>query len=839
MRNSVRNAIIKNRSKRAYLVLIIFALGIFAYRPYVYANTPSAGGDTTVVNPSGEGAVSVNEDAPEPESANIRLIVPTLTDSGGGTPSSIRILSVTGGTLKQEGGGSITLGSSGTTLSLSSSRVDLRFKPDSNRDTNGSFQYVVVDPHDSSNNSSASTATVPITAVNDTPLLQTLVGSTGTGLAATYYTQNWDLTGPTFNRVDSTVNFSNNFGVSGMNNDQFSVRWTGKIESPVTGNVVFSTQSDDGVRLWIDGTKIIDNWTLHGTTTDTASAVALVAGTKYDIQMEFYERGGGEVAILQWSYTGQSTQVVPQTYLFPGTVRPAMTYVNGSGAVVIDDAITLSDVDNTTMASAAADISTNFQSGEDSLQFTNQNGISGSYSNGVLALTGTATSAQYQTALRSIKYANSAGTPVSSTRTVRFRVYDGATYSNYVFRNIQFSATNNPPVITQGTSTSVTMDEDGSPTAFSLSLDATDADEHSISWSISSQASHGTASAGNPGNNVTINYTPTSNYNGTDSFIVQAADGAGGTDTITVNVTITSDGIDESITPTSAATPTPGPTNTPTPKPTDPADCSREKPSSAPDLFQISASLTSATISFTPVSPSSGYFLSYGTKPEADEFAAAFDHSDSGAISYTVNSLIANTTYYFKVRGTNGCKSGDWSNIKSSSTTGGSPIISSTLTEVLTHKAPATSSEKNPEPQPTSKLAPSQTSPKGDGLTLDVVVLDHNQKPVEGATVTLHSKVQTAKTDKNGIAHFENVEKGEHKVMLAYNSYKGEQKLSLDGSKKVQTLTLQVNVTNGFSSTPVILVILLLVLIIFFLIFLIKRRKKEEDTKHKHNFRQI
>lgn len=526
------------RSKQLLLVVVFFLCLLISPISQVLATTPEAGGNTTVVNPTGEGAVNINEDSPLPESANIRLIVPNLTDPAGGTPNSIRIISVTGGSLQTGGGGSITLGSSGTVITLSSSRTDLRFKPNSNRDTDATFQYVVVDPHNSSVNSSESTATVPITAVNDTPILQTLVGGNGTGLAATYYLTNWDLTGSTYSRIDATVDFNNNFGVPGLNEEQFSASWTGKVKSPVTGNVTFSTVSDDGVRLWVNGTQVIDNWTLHGPTTDTTSPIALEEGELYDIRMEFYERGGGEVARLQWAYTGQSTQVIPQIYLYPATVRPDLSFINGSSAVVIDDALTIEDVDNANMASASAEISSNYMSDEDSLEFTNQNGITGSYSNGVMNLTGSASVANYQTAMRSIKYNNSAGTPDTTTRTIRFRVYDGSGYSSYVTRNIVFGGENSPPVITEGTSTSVTMDEDSSPTAFSLTLNATDADEHSITWSISSAASNGTASVGDPGNSTAISYTPTADYYGSDSFVVQASDGQGGTDTITVNVTI-------------------------------------------------------------------------------------------------------------------------------------------------------------------------------------------------------------------------------------------------------------------------------------------------------------
>ena len=83
------------------------------------------------------------------------------------------------------------------------------------------------------------------------------------------------------------------------------------------------------------------------------------------------------------------------------------------------------------------------------------------------------------------------------------------------------------------------MSEDGAPTAFDLTLHATDGDVgDTLTWSISTPASNGTASASGTGASQVIGYTPTANYNGSDSFVVQVSDGNGGTDTITVNVTI-------------------------------------------------------------------------------------------------------------------------------------------------------------------------------------------------------------------------------------------------------------------------------------------------------------
>ena len=99
---------------------------------------------------------------------------------------------------------------------------------------------------------------------------------------------------------------------------------------------------------------------------------------------------------------------------------------------------------------------------------------------------------------------------------------------------------NGLPVITEGVSTSVVMDEDASPTPFSLALHATDADGDTLTWSVPSGASHGTATASGTGSSKNIGYTPTADYNGSDSFVVQVSDGYGGTDDITVSVTVNS-----------------------------------------------------------------------------------------------------------------------------------------------------------------------------------------------------------------------------------------------------------------------------------------------------------
>ena len=100
--------------------------------------------------------------------------------------------------------------------------------------------------------------------------------------------------------------------------------------------------------------------------------------------------------------------------------------------------------------------------------------------------------------------------------------------------------TNDPPVIAQGDAVSVTLSKNNTPTAFSRSLSATDSENNTLTWSIQTQAGHGTAGIQAPvtGGTVNLSYSPATNYTGSDSFVVRVSDGQGGTDSITVNLTI-------------------------------------------------------------------------------------------------------------------------------------------------------------------------------------------------------------------------------------------------------------------------------------------------------------
>jgi len=99
--------------------------------------------------------------------------------------------------------------------------------------------------------------------------------------------------------------------------DQFSVRWQGKIEAPVSGSYTFQTDSDEGIRVWVNGQLVIDNFTAHTLTTDTSTAIQLTAGTKYDLRVDLYDLSGQAVSILRWKLPGfTSFAVVPRDRLY-------------------------------------------------------------------------------------------------------------------------------------------------------------------------------------------------------------------------------------------------------------------------------------------------------------------------------------------------------------------------------------------------------------------------------------------------------------------------------------------------------------------------------------------
>ena len=104
-----------------------------------------------------------------------------------------------------------------------------------------------------------------------------------------------------------------------------------------------------------------------------------------------------------------------------------------------------------------------------------------------------------------------------------------------------FETLQQAPVIGQGETIGVTMDEDSIPVAFALTLNASDVNGDTLTWRIKPDAlpGHGTANVTGTGTSKAITYIPDHNWNGMDTFKVQVSDSGGLTDAITVTVTVT------------------------------------------------------------------------------------------------------------------------------------------------------------------------------------------------------------------------------------------------------------------------------------------------------------
>ena len=137
----------------------------------------------------------------------------------------------------------------------------------------------------------------------------------GGGIQGQYFTS-MDLSGaPAVTRLEPKIDFTWADGTTAGTNspdatvptNAFSCRWTGDLQVDRADAYTFITRSDDGVRLFLDGKRIINNWTNHSAADNFSEPVQLVPGRVYSLVMEMYENAGSAAAQLGW----QSPSMAP------------------------------------------------------------------------------------------------------------------------------------------------------------------------------------------------------------------------------------------------------------------------------------------------------------------------------------------------------------------------------------------------------------------------------------------------------------------------------------------------------------------------------------------------
>lgn len=138
------------------------------------------------------------------------------------------------------------------------------------------------------------------------------------GLQAEYFAAQ-NLNGARTTRVDAQLNFDWKRGPAweGGPVDNFSARWTGKLgPAPVEGEYVLETVSDDGIRVFIDGKPLIQQWRPMAAVANRAT-VRLTKGQVVDLKVEFFEAGNDALVRLGWLLPGQVRETSQRSVWVP------------------------------------------------------------------------------------------------------------------------------------------------------------------------------------------------------------------------------------------------------------------------------------------------------------------------------------------------------------------------------------------------------------------------------------------------------------------------------------------------------------------------------------------
>ena len=238
---------------------------------------------------------------------------------------------------------------------------------------------------------------------------------------------------------------------------------------------------------------------------------------------------------IRWIYG-----LAPESPVLTNIEVTTLSYTENAAATAITASITVSDADSTNMTSGSVQITTNYQSGQDVLSYTQVGSIAGTWNSGTgtLSLSGIDTKANYQLALRAVKYANTSDNPSTLTRTVTFKVNDGTADSNTQTRNVSVTAVNDAPTLTTVSPLSGATED----TAFTISFatlgaasNTNDVDGGSLQFRIEGVSSGVLTKGGTavvPGTTLlgageSLVWTPAANANGTlNAFTVRAWDGS-------------------------------------------------------------------------------------------------------------------------------------------------------------------------------------------------------------------------------------------------------------------------------------------------------------------------
>ncbi|PWU10217.1 MAG: hypothetical protein C5B50_25950, partial [Verrucomicrobia bacterium] len=159
---------------------------------------------------------------------------------------------------------------------------------------------------------------------------------TGTGLLGQYFTNasttysssiNFNPANLVMTNIDPAIDFTWGTTTNPIpNNGYYCVRWTGQVMPQYSETYYFDANTDDGVKLWVNDQLIIDDW-IAKSASDVIGSIALQAGVRYDIKMDYFQKTVNAVAHLSWYSPSQPKTIIPSNRLYPPSVPPAPSAV--------------------------------------------------------------------------------------------------------------------------------------------------------------------------------------------------------------------------------------------------------------------------------------------------------------------------------------------------------------------------------------------------------------------------------------------------------------------------------------------------------------------------------
>ncbi|RKP48112.1 DUF4347 domain-containing protein, partial [Trinickia fusca] len=348
--------------------------------------------------------------------------------------------------------GVLTLTSAGgiATLAQWQAALDAVTYTDTAITPNNATRTISFTASDGVNTSNTATRTVTVADVDQTPIVTTTGGTTNYVGGASATTVDG---GVTVSDLDNATQASGTVSIGSGFHSGDTLSFT-NTSLTLFGNISASYNS---------GTGVLTLSSSGATATDAQWANAFDAVTFSSTSTTYGNRTVSFVVNDGTENSAAATKTVDVI-----NPNPVVTTDSGSAAftagdnttstpVVIDSGLTVTDGNSSTLASATIAITGNFHSGQDVLAFTNDGStmgnIAGAYNatTGVLTLTsagGIATLAQWQAALDSVTYTDTAVTPNNATRTISFTASDGVNTSSTATRTVTVADVDQTPIVT-------------------------------------------------------------------------------------------------------------------------------------------------------------------------------------------------------------------------------------------------------------------------------------------------------------------------------------------------------------------------------------------------------